>query len=87
MTKERRFVSQPHSFDARPPLPDPQDDFHHVIDMALRVHTARNGKPHQLHLRGSGKHQAPDFNGADTAFEIQLRCQRNARKLVNGNVG
>ena len=86
MPQERRFVSQTHPLNLLAPLPHCQDHFDHVIDVALGVNAARNGQPHQVHLAPRRKHQRANLHRANSAFQIQLRSQRHAGKLLQRNV-
>ena len=61
VAQERRLVGEPQAFDLHAPLPDFQNDLHHVIDVALRVDAPRNRQAHQFHLRRFSKHQTADL--------------------------
>jgi hypothetical protein len=66
---------------------DFQNDFDHVVDVALRVNAARDGEADQIHLRGRPKHQTTNLNRADSAFQIEFGCERNTGKLLGRDVG
>ena len=63
-------------------VPDFENDFDHIIDMALRVDAARNGQTDEVQLGIGAKHQRANFDRADSAFQVQLIGQRDARELV-----
>src|SRR5208337_2941146 len=67
-------------------LPDVEDDFHHIVDVALGVDAAGNGQAHQVHIRGCSKHQGSDLYRADAAFEIEFVGEGNGRKMIGRNV-
>ena len=81
-----RFVGQLQALDLVAVLPDFEDDFDHVVDVALGVDAARDGEADQIHLGGGAEHQGADFDGADAAFEIEFVGQGDAGKLIGRNV-
>ena len=87
VAEEWGFKGQTHARDVGAVLPDFQDHFDNIVDVALRINAAGNGQAHEIHLRGGGEHQRTDFYGADSAFQIKLCCQGYAGELVGGNVG
>ena len=72
VSQEWGFVGQVHALDVVAILPDFENDFDHVIDVALGVDAPWDGKADQVHLCGGGKHQGADFDAADSAFEIEF---------------
>src|SRR5262245_12613330 len=68
---------------------------HHIVDVALCVHTTGNRKPYELHGRPGGftgigvdplEHDATDFDGADTGVLVKSTDQRLSGKLIRWNV-
>ena len=86
MPQKWRFIGQAHAADLLAPIPDLEDDFNHVVHMALRVDAARNCQTDQVELGISAKHQRANLDRADSAFEIQFVRQRDAGELIRGDV-
>src|SRR3954464_2918117 len=84
--QEGSLVSKFQPTDCLPILPDFENNFHHIIDVTLRVHAARDGQPYKIHLCRSAKHQPPDFHRTNSAFQIQLGSQSHRGKLFRRNV-
>lgn len=68
-------------------LPDFQDYFHYIINVALGVDAAGDREADEVHLCCGSEHQRADFYGANSAFQIQLGCQRYSGKLICRDVG
>ena len=68
VAQEGRFIGQPEAFDFLPACEDAEDDFYHVVDVALGVGAARDGEAYELHFGRRGEHEDADFYGADAAF-------------------
>ena len=67
-------------------LPDFEDDFHHVVDVALGVDAAGNRQAHEVHLGRGSEHQGADLDRADAAFEIEFIGEGNGGKVIGRNV-
>ena len=67
-------------------LPDFQDYFDDIVDVALGIDAAWDCEADQIHFCGTGEHERADFYGADSAFQIEFRRERYAGKLIGGNV-
>src|SRR5579872_2776408 len=87
MAQEWGFVAQAHAGDPRTVLPDFEDDFDHVVDVALRIDAAGDCEANQVHLRGIREHERADFYGTDPAFEIELARQSDSGELIGRDVG
>ncbi len=81
VAEKRRSGNQIQAFDLPAPLPDFQNHFHYVINMALRVNSPWNGQPHQVHARRLIKHERTNLHRANAAFKVELVCQRHSGKL------
>ena len=86
MAQEWSLVSEAHSANLSAILPHFQYHLDQVVDVALRIDAARNGKADKIHLRGIGKHQGADFDRTDAPFQIEFRCEGNSRKLFGRNL-
>ena len=86
MAQEWRLVGQVHALDLVTGFPDFQNNFYHVVDMALRVDTSGNGEPHQVHFGGGAEHQRADFYRADSSLEIEFVSQSYGGKVVGIDV-
>src|ERR1700693_2085780 len=82
-----RLVGETHAWDRLAMLPDYENDFDHIVNVALGVDATRDGQPHQIHFCGAGKHEGADLDRADSAFEIKFGGQCSAGKLVRRDVG
>src|SRR5208337_513094 len=67
-------------------LPDFEDDFNHVVDVALGVDAAGNGEAHEVHLCRGSEHQRADLDRADAAFEIEFIGEGYGGKMIGRNV-
>src|ERR1700687_3301972 len=81
-----RLVGQAHAGDGLAVLPDFQNHLDYIVDMALGVDAARDGEADQVHLRGGREHQRADFDGADSAFEVEFGGKSYSRELIGRNV-
>jgi len=54
--------------------------------MALGVNASWNCQSDEIHLGGSGEHQRADFDGADSAFEVEFRGEGYAGELIGCDV-
>src|SRR6202158_6394172 len=84
--QEWRLVGQAHAGDGLAVLPDFQNHLDYIVDMALGVDAARDGEADQVHLGGGGEHQRADFDGADSAFEVEFGGKSYAGELIGRNV-
>src|SRR4051812_549915 len=84
--KEWCFIAEAHAGDLLAILPNLENDFDYVIDVALCVNASWYCEPHQVHLRSGGEHQGADFYRADSTFEIQLGCKCHSRKFIRRDV-
>src|ERR1017187_4935586 len=81
MPQERRRFHDLHPPDPLLILVHFQNRFHHVIDVALRVHPPRNRQAQQLVPRRLAEHQAADLHAAYPRVPVQFHGQRLPRKL------
>src|SRR5579862_332614 len=86
VAEEWGLVGEAHAGDVFSVLPDLEYDFDDIVDVTLRVNAAWDGEADKVHFCGAGEHQRADFDGADSAFQIKFAGQRDARKLIGGNV-
>src|ERR1700693_462069 len=84
--QEWRLVSQAHAGNGLAVLPDFQYHLDYIVNMALGVDAARDGETDQVHLSGGGEHQRADFDGADSAFEVEFGGKSYSRELIGRNV-
>src|SRR5215469_3016109 len=75
VAQERGFVGEAHPGDSLSILPNFEDHLDCIVDMALRVDAAWNGKANQIHFRGAGEHQGADFYTANSSFQIEFTGQ------------
>ena len=87
MTQERGLVNEFEATDFVATAPDIEDNFNDILNVALGIHAAGNGKANQVHGGVLAKHERADLDGADTAFEVKFHGERYARELQNRNVG
>src|SRR3974390_2682065 len=84
--QERSFVRQAHAGNLVAVLPNLENHFHDVVDVALGVDAAGDCETNEVHLRGTSEHQCADFYGTNSAFKIQFSSQSHTGKLVGGNM-
>ncbi len=91
MAHQRRLIGESIATQFLTTLGHLLQNMDHISKMALRVHPAGDGQPHQLQLRvdhlaavrvGEGEHDRADLTGADAAFEVQGDRQRLPGELA-----
>src|SRR5690349_17691892 len=86
VSQEWWFVGNRQALDLVALAPDFEDDFDDVVNVALRVRSARDGEAHEVHLGGFAEHQRADLDGAYATFEIKLVGERDAGELLERDV-
>src|SRR5271166_6411017 len=86
VAQKRGFVGQAHAWNFFAVLPDFEDDFDHVVDVALGVDAAGDGEAYEIHFCGGSEHQCSDLYRADSAFEIEFVGERYRGKVIGRNV-
>ena len=82
-----RLVGEAQAADLVALVPDFEDDLDDVVDVALGIGAAGDGKADEIHLGSLAEHQRADLDGADAAFEVKFGGESYAGELFERNVG
>jgi hypothetical protein len=88
MPQERRLLNYPMRAYRVPGPVDMIYHFYDIVEMALRIYPSRKGEPHQFMGsrnfgpigRALAKHDAAEFNRANSAFDVERIDEADAGK-------
>jgi len=84
--EKRGFVCEPHAFNVFALPVNLKYYFNQIIDVALGIYATWHSQTDEIHLGGSCEHECSDFNGTDSAFEVEFSGEGDAGELIGWDV-